>query len=447
MVNIYDLIVIGGGSGGIATANRAAKLGAKVVLFESGKLGGTCVNVGCVPKKVMWHAATLADDLALAHDYGFSVQADFNWSTLVERRQAMIARLNDIYAHYLDKNNVTVIQQAAQFIDAHSVSAGGKTYQAEHIVIATGGHPALPDVAGVELGVDSDGFFAWQQQPQSVGVVGAGYIAVELAGVLQSLGTQVTVMLRKGCPLRSFDPMLSHGIFERMQQQGVQFTTGCTPKRLEKTAAGLVLHYEDDKQVGPFEQVIWAIGRRANITNLALDKAGVNTDNGAITVDTFQNTNVDGIYALGDVTAKLDLTPVAIAAGRRLAQRLFAGKHNAFLDYNNVPTVVFSHPPIGTIGLTEPQAIEIYGKEQVRCYEGDFLPLYYSMTSHQIRSRVKLVCFDDDERVVGCHIIGLGADEMLQGFAVAINMGATKADFDNTVAIHPTSAEELVTLT
>ncbi|MGB0935317.1 MAG: glutathione-disulfide reductase [Alphaproteobacteria bacterium] len=440
----FDMICIGGGSGGIATANRAAMHGAKVAVIEKSLLGGTCVNLGCVPKKVMWYASHMNEMLHHAGDYGFQLQGrTFDWGHLVSGRRAYIERLNGIYQNVLAKNGVTHIQGTAAFDDAKTISVGGKKYTADHIVIATGGYPHWPDIPGTELGIDSDGFFALDEQPKKVAVVGAGYIAVELAGVLKGLESETHLVIRKHTFLRNFDPMLSGTLQEIM---GDSVHPNSMPLSLEKTETGLKLTCEGGMVLEGLDQVVWAIGRKPN-TDIALENAGVDCDaRGYITVDAYQQTNVDGVYAIGDVTGNVELTPVAIAAGRKLAMRLFAGKKDLKQDYENIPTVVFSHPTIGTVGMTEPEAIEKHGEANIKVYNTRFTPMFYALSDKKEPCVMKLICLGKEEKVIGCHIIGMGADEMLQGFAVAIKMGATKADFDATVAIHPTSAEELVTM-
>ena len=428
----------------MATAQRAAEYGAKVAVFEPGPLGGTCVNVGCVPKKVMWYASDLAHSAGLARDYGFSIDVSgHDWPKLKEARDAYVQRLNGIYARNLANKAVTLIEEAAQFVDRKTLTAGGSRYAADHIVVATGGMPIVPDLPGAELGITSDGFFELSECPNRVLLVGSGYIAVELAGVLKSLGAEVTVLMRFDRLLRSFDNMLSSGVMESLKAQGVELVTNAIPQRVNP---GIDLTTEDGRCFSGFDSLIWAVGRQPNSTELGLDAAGVGTDqSGFIPTDGFQNTNVGGIYGIGDVTGREALTPVAIAAGRRLADRLFDGQADRRLDYSNIPTVIFTHPPTGTIGLTEDEARIQYG-DSTKVYRSEFVPMLYALSEKKEKTFMKLVVAGEEERIVGCHLIGEGADEMLQGFAVAIRMGATKKDLDDTVAIHPTSAEELVTM-
>jgi len=445
----YDFLVIGGGSGGLAAARRAAAHGARVAIVEFDRLGGTCVNRGCVPKKVMWYAASVAHALDDAPDYGFSVERGaHDWAGLVERRADYIERLNGIYARNLERDGVALITGRARFVDAHTVDVEGRQYSAGRILVAVGGEPIVPDVTGAELGITSDGFFELAACPSRVAVIGAGYIAVELAGMLHALGAEVHLLLRRDLVLRHFDADLRDALMESLAADGIEVHTHLQVERLVREGRGITVAGRDDTRIEGLDTVMWAVGRRPLTAGLGLEDVGVDLDDrGHVRVDDYQDTNVDGIHALGDVCGRFELTPVAIAAGRHLADRLFGGDPEAHLRYENIPTVVFSHPPMGTVGLTEAQAREHFGQHAVRIYRTRFTPLYHALTRHKTPTAMKLVCAGEDERVVGCHIFGHGADEMLQGFAVAVRMGATKADFDATVAIHPTSAEELVTLT
>ena len=450
--NHFDYLVIGGGSGGIASANRAAMYGKKVALVEAKHLGGTCVNVGCVPKKAMWFAGQIADACRYGPDYGFDISIEeqlksFSWSKLVESREAYISRIHASYERVLGNNKITIISGYGRFIDARTVEVNGEHYTADHITIATGGEPLIPDVPGAEYGIDSDGFFELTERPGRVAVLGAGYIAVELAGVLHALGSETHLLVRKHKPLRNFEEMLSDTLVEVMESEGPQLHTHSVPREVVKEDDGsLTVHLENGNSVN-VDTVIWAVGRKPHTSGINLGAAGVTVDaRGYIPVDKYQNTNVDGVYAVGDNIGKIELTPVAVAAGRRLSERLFNNKPDEHLNYDNVATVVFSHPPIGTVGLSELAAREEYGDENVKVYTSQFTAMYSALTSHRQPSRMKLVTVGPEEKIVGIHAIGHGADEMLQGFAVALKMGATKADFDNTVAIHPTSAEEFVTM-
>ncbi len=446
----FDYLAIGGGSGGIASANRAAKLGKKAAVIEAKYIGGTCVNVGCVPKKAMWYAGQISDALKYAHDYGFNTSLQsYDWGRLVKNREAYIERIHAAYQRGFDANDVTVINGFAKFVDKNTVEVNGELITADHITIATGGRPSIPEIEGAEYGIDSDGFFALAEQPKSVAVVGAGYIAVELAGVFHALGTDSHLLVRKEKPLRAFDNMLSDTLVEQMAKHGPTLHNHSSPERIEKLTDGnLIVHLTNGKTIGPVEKLVWAIGREPAIDNINLELAGVELDDrGFIKTDKYQNTNVAGVYAVGDNTGRAQLTPVAVAAGRRLCERLFNNKPDLHLDYSGIATVVFSHPVIGTVGLSEDEAISEYGEENVTVYNSQFTALYQAITEdHRDPTRMKLICAGKDEKVVGLHSIGFGSDELLQGFAVAMKMGATKADFDNTIAIHPTSAEEFVTL-
>ena len=447
MSNKYDLFVIGGGSAGVAHARRAAEYGAKVAVAEHDRLGGTCVNVGCVPKKVMWYTASHAHQFEHAADYGFNVSvAEHDWSVVKSRRDAYVKRLNGIYEELLDGRGVKYFADTASFVDTHTVTVGDQEVAADRIVIATGGHPVVPDVPGAELGITSDGFFELDERPERVLVVGSSYVAVELAGVFSGLGSDTQVLVRKQGVVRDFDVMLGGELMKAMCDAGIAVETGVIPASLTSQTDGIVLHAEDGRTFGPVDCVLWAIGRAPNTKGLKLENSGVAIDDrGFIPVDDYQRTNIEHIHALGDVTGRIALTPVAIAAGRRLADRLYGGMDDRYLDYKLVPTVIFSHPPIATVGLSEDEARAEYG-DAIKVYQTNFTPMYYALGDKKQHTTMKLITVDNEERVVGCHIIGDGADEMLQGFAVAIRMGATKADFDDTVAIHPTNAEELVTM-
>lgn len=448
MTQNYDLIIVGGGSGGIAAANRAASYGAKCLLIEQGRLGGTCVNVGCVPKKVMWHAAHHAASLKQSPDYGFIFDYKiFDWSTLKKGRDAYIERLNKIYGETLDRNSVATRSGIASFIDPHSVSVNNETFSADRILIATGAYPSIPNIPGTELGITSDDFFALENQPERVAIIGSGYIAVELAGVFHALGTNVTLIARKNRLLREFDGTLANALKESYLEQGIniRFNSPISALDVNKQNKRSV-HFAEGEILSDLDQVLWAVGRTANTRGLNLESSGVSCDkNGAIVTDEWQATNVPHIFAVGDITGKAQLTPVAIAAGRRLADRLFGGFAERKLNYNNIPTVVFTHPPIGTVGLSEEKARSRYG-DQIKIYQNQFTPMTQALSETRGKSIMKLVTLGDEEKIIGCHVIGEGADEMLQGFAVAVKMGATKKDFDDTVAIHPTNAEEFVTL-
>lgn len=475
----YDLIVIGGGSGGIACSKRSASHGKRVLCVErlNNRLGGTCVNVGCVPKKVMWMAASIAD--VLKHDmthYGFEGGQDvankLNFGKLKKARDGYVRRLNGIYGNGLKNAGVTGVFGDCGFVDRHTVSVvapnGEETrHTAERIIIATGGRPVFPEGEGIEEHcISSDGFFDLEELPKVAVVVGAGYIAVELAGVLNSLGTEVHLVVRKGRALREFDPAISEGLDAEMVRAGINIhrnTNGVAKVALDGNKKKVVTLHSGDTIYGA-DVVLMAAGRVPNsegfdggvpnTEGLNLESIGVElTAKKFVVADEYQNTSVANIYALGDVCGVVELTPMAIAAGRRLSDRLFSGKAEdkiAKVSYEFVPTVVFSHPTIGTCGMTEPQAIEKYGVENVKVYSSKFANLFYGIFDAKPEDKpktvMKLVCAGVDEKVVGMHVLGMGADEMMQGFGVAMKMGCTKADLDSCVAIHPTASEELVTM-
>ena len=449
MVKEYDYIVIGGGSGGVASANRAAMYGAKVILFEGKEVGGTCVNVGCVPKKVMWYGAQVAETLhRYAGEYGFDVTLNkFDFATLKANRQAYIDRIHGSYERGFDSNGVERVYEYARFVDPHTVEVAGERYTAPHILIATGGHALYPNIPGSEYGITSDGFFELDEVPKRTAVIGAGYIAVEVAGVLNALGSDTHLFVRKDRPLRTFDKDIVDVLVDEMAKSGPTLHTHANATEVVKnTDDSLTISFDNGETI-TVDCLIWAIGRAANTSGFGLEKTGVKlTEKGTIYSDEFENTSVPGIYALGDVTGKLDLTPVAVKAGRQLSERLFNNKADAKLDYTDVATVVFSHPVIGSVGLTEEKAIAKYGPENIKVYKSSFTPMYTALGDNRQPSTMKLVTLGDDEKIIGLHGIGYGVDEMIQGFSVAIKMGATKADFDNTVAIHPTGSEEFVTM-
>lgn len=447
----FDYLSIGAGSGGIASANRAAIRGAKAAVIEAKSVGGTCVNVGCVPKKVMWYGAHVAEAVKYSEAYGFKLDSHgFDWSTLVKNREAYIERIHGAYHRGFEGNGVEFIEGFARFVGPNEVEVNGEHITADHITIAVGGRATIPNVPGAEYGIDSDGFFALTEQPKKAVVVGAGYIAVEIAQVLGALGSETHLLVRKDGPLRDFDQDIISRLVQRMEQDGhPHLHTQSEVAQVDKQDSGLLsIQTVSGETIQDVDCLIWAIGREPVTDKINLEAAGVLVDaQGFIRTDEYQNTNVKGIYAVGDITGEAQLTPVAIKAGRLLAERLFNPEMpNAKMDYSLIPTVVFSHPTIGTMGLTEEEATAQYGADKVKVYNSNFAAMYNAITPYRALSTFKLVCLGDEEKVIGIHGIGEGMDEILQGFAVAMKMGATKADFDATVAIHPTSAEEFVTL-
>ncbi|QNK00544.1 glutathione-disulfide reductase [Dyella telluris] len=445
MAETFDLIVLGGGSGGLATAFRAAHHGARVALLEPGALGGTCVNVGCVPKKALWYAGQLALGQQLALDYGFaSTPGPLDWEHFRQLRQHYIDGIRGRYAARLADVGIELYTETGRFVSADTVAtACGEELRSGRIVIATGGRPRRLELPGFELGMVSDDMFSLRSLPRRMAVIGGGYIAVEFAGLLHALGCEVTLHVRHRM-LTDFDEELVDGLDRRMVDAGVRLMRQVEVTGLHREGDAIMVDDAVNGSNGPYDAVLWAIGREPNSDRLDLDAAGVNRDqNGRIVTDAWQNTNIDGIFAVGDVTERPELTPVAVAAGRRLADRLFGGLPDSRLDYDNIPSVVFAEPPIARVGLTEAQARQFHG-DQVRIYRAAFTPLPWAVGGRKQQSLMKIVCEGADERVVGIHVLGSGADEMLQGFAVAMKMGLRKRDLDATVAIHPSSAEELV---
>ena len=371
----------------------------------------------------------------------------FDFAKLKANRQAYIDRIHGSYERGFDSNGVERVYEYARFVDPHTVEVAGERYTAPHILIATGGHALYPNIPGSEYGITSDGFFELDEVPKRTAVIGAGYIAIEVAGVLNALGSDTHLFVRKDRPLRTFDKDIVDVLVDEMAKSGPTLHTHANATEVVKNADDSLTISFDNGETITVDCLIWAIGRAANTSGFGLEKTGVKlTEKGTIYSDEFENTSVPGIYALGDVTGKLDLTPVAVKAGRQLSERLFNNKADAKLDYTDVATVVFSHPVIGSVGLTEEKAIAKYGEENIKVYKSSFTPMYTALGDNRQPSTMKLVTLGEDEKIIGLHGIGYGVDEMIQGFSVAIKMGATKADFDNTVAIHPTGSEEFVTM-
>ena len=426
-----------------------------------------------MPKKVTWYAASIADTINDAKHYGFHFQetAPFDWTTFKQKRDAYVKRLNGIYERNLGNDKVEYIHGRAHFLNSSEVEVvlddGSKdVIRAKKVLIATGGHPNVPEnVPGHELGITSDGFFDLERQPRRVAIVGAGYISVEMAGMFQALGTETHLFIRHDTLLRSFDPMVQDEVARGYERQGIRLYKGSSQSKVESIpdrSGWLKVHYRSNNHgdgVLEVDCLLWAIGRSAEVEDLGLSKAGIKQreEKGQIVVDEYQNTSVDNVYALGDVCGLVELTPVAIAAGRKLSDRLFGDGQQypevrtSKLDYTNIPSVVFAHPEVGSIGLTEPEARRRFGDDDIIVYQSSFNPMIYAIIDDPAEKgppcNYKLICVRSQrEKVVGLHLVGQTASEILQGFGVAIKMGATKSDFDSCVAIHPTSAEELVTL-
>ena len=438
----YDMIAIGAGSGGLSAVERASEYGKKCAIIEMKTIGGTCVNVGCVPKKVMWYAANTAATINNASGFGFEIgSVDFSWEKLKQGRDNYIKGITTWYDGYLESLGIDYIKGFASLADNKSVSVNDQIITADHIVLSPGSTPFVPSIEGSEFGITSDGFFALTELPKKVAIVGGGFIAVELAGVLNALGSDITLIIRSGNLLNGFDAMVVDTLTKEYQKQGIAIITNTDISKLDSNGD---IHC-NNKTLEGFDEVIWAMGRSPMTNNIGLEAVGIEVNNkGFIQTDKYQQTNIEGVYALGDATGRAALTPVAIAAGRRLSDRLFNGMSDRHLNYDNIPSVVFSHPPIGAVGLNEKEAREKF--KDIKIYQSSFTPMADALLEHQTQTALKLICTGDEEKVIGCHIIGEGADEILQGFAVAIKMGVTKSQLDDTVAIHPTSAEELVTL-
>jgi len=401
-------------------------------------------------EKVMWNAAVVSEHLGDAKDYCFNVDPEkisFNWNKFKQKRDQYIARLNRIYENNLNNSKVSVFTGKAKFISPTEVQVGNdQVLQGEKILIATGGYPTIPSVPGASHGITSDGFFELEDLPKRCVVVGAGYIAAELCGVLNELGCETSLVIRHDYVLRTFDQIIQQEVTASLENSGVRVIKNSGVKSVEQNDSSLVVHLKEGAPIET-DELLWAVGRKPS-TDINLSAANVELDqHGYIRVDEYQNTSQSNIFALGDVCGKALLTPVAIAAGRRLMGRLFNGQENLKLDYEFIPSAIFTHPPVGTVGYTEEEAIKLYGKENIKIYEAKFTNMYHAVTERKTTTRMKLICLlNKNEQIVGLHSIGLGSDEFIQGFAVAVKMGATKRDFDNCVAVHPTAAEELVTM-
>jgi glutathione reductase (NADPH) len=438
----YDLIAIGAGSGGLSAVERAAEYGKKCLVIENKKVGGACVNVGCVPKKVMWFAANSATHINNASGFGFDItQNDFNFAKLKQGRDDYINGITTWYDGYLEKLGIDYIQGTGSLVDNHTVQVGDKAFSADTIVLATGGYPIKPNIKGANIGIDSDEFFELETLPKKVAVIGSGYIATEFAGVLNALGSETHMLARHEELLHYFDESIKENLKKDYENQGIRIHLNTEVLKIKDNKTIIT----NNGELEGFDCIIWAIGRAPALDNLQLNNVGITpNDNGFLDVDKFQTTSVANIFAIGDIIGKAPLTPVAIAAGRRLSDRLYNNMPDRHLNYENIATVLFSHPPAATVGLTENEAKAKF--DDIKCYTSSFTPMSDALLPHQTTTALKLVCQGENEKVIGVHIFGHGADEMMQGFAVALKMGATKKDFDDTVAIHPTSSEELVTM-
>ena len=441
----YDLIVIGAGSGGLAAAQRAAEHKQRVAIIEMDQLGGTCVNRGCIPKKIYWYAAEFAYDLKHSENLGFEINSiQHNWQTLQQNSRQYIEKLNQMYRRNLSQKNIEIIAGQASFQNAKEISVGGESLTAKQIIVACGAIPVVPDLPGAELGITSDDFFELNNLPKKTIIVGSGYIAVELAGILNSLGSDVKLLARKKSILRKFDQSIQSAVIDYLVESGIEVNFNTNVLSVNEHNKQLRVQ-TDNKEHVSVDALLWAVGRKPVVSGLGLERTKViKNKNNFIKVDQHQTTNEPNIHAIGDVVGNHELTPVAIAAGRILSDRLFSDKEG-WLEYKNIPTVIFAHPPVGTVGINEEEARATYGNK-IKVYEATFVSLRHSLSGISSKALVKLVCLGQEETVIGCHVVGQGADELLQGFAVAVKIGARKKDLDNTVAIHPTLAEELVTL-
>jgi len=440
----FDLFVIGAGSGGVRASRMSASFGARVAIAEERHLGGTCVNVGCIPKKLLVYASHYADDFEDAASYGWTVgPRSFDWASLIANKDREIARLNSVYGRLLDDAGVRRVEARARIVDAHTVEAGGRTYTAEHLLVATGGWPRMPAIPGIEHAISSNEAFHLKELPPRVLVVGGGYIAVEFAGIFAGLGARVTLAHRGELFLRGFDDDVRRALAVEMKKRGIELRFEVMIERIERRGAGLRAHLVDGTSVDA-DQMLCAIGRDPNVAGLGLESIGVALGpDGAVAVDAYSRTSVPNVFAIGDVTNRLNLTPVAIHEAMALARTLFGGAPTP-VDHADVPRAVFSQPQIGAVGLTEAEARSKYGELDV--YRTSFRALRHTLTGRDEQTTMKLVVDRASQRVVGAHMLGPDAGEIIQGIAIAVKCGATKAQFDATVGIHPTAAEEFVTM-
>ena len=438
----FDLLVIGAGSGGVRASRIAAGHGVRVAVAEEYRVGGTCVIRGCVPKKLLVYGSHFAEDLEDARRFGWQIEGKtFDWAVLRDNVAAEVDRLNGLYQNTLDNNQVTTLLGHARIIDTHTVEVEGQRHTAGTILIASGARPFTPDIPGAEHGITSNDVFHLPTLPRRMVIAGAGYIATEFAGVFHELGVDVTLINRSETILRGWEPALSDRLLQISMAKGLNFKLNCRLERVEKTEAGLVLHFADGKTMET-DVVLWALGRVPNVEGLGLEDVGVAlNEKGAIAVDADNRTNVPTVFAVGDVTDRVQLTPVAIREGHSFADRQF-GEKNWHVDYNAIPSAVFSNPPLGSVGMTEAQARNAYG--QVKIYTSDFWPMKNVLAGRNERALYKLVVDASSDQVVGAHMIGPDAPEILQAVAIAVKAGLTKAQFDDTMALHPTMSEELV---
>jgi glutathione reductase (NADPH) len=443
----YDLFVIGAGSGGLASSKRAASYGAKVAIAENDLVGGTCVIRGCVPKKLMVYASHFSHYYKDALGYGWSeVEPSFDWKKLVDVVDKEVRRLSELHISFLEKAGVELIRGYAKFIDPHTLEVGDRKVTADKILIATGGHPVKPQIPGIEHSISSDDMFLLTEQPKRFAVWGGGYIGVEFASILKGLGSEVSQIIRRDYILRGFDQDIRSNIQDGMSKHGVNFLTNTTIEKIEKTDEGLKIILTGEHAEKPLivDQLLCATGRKPNLGKLMLENAGVEMNQDAIAVTQDSQTSQPHIYAVGDCTDRVNLTPVAIAEGRAFADTEY-GHLPQSITHENIATAVFSQPEAATIGMSEEQAKEKFG-EAIKCYTARFRPLFHSLTGADEKVFMKLIVETNTDRVLGAHMVGKDSAELIQGIAIAVNMGATKKDFDKTMGIHPTSGEEFVTM-
>ena len=440
----YDLFVIGAGSGGVRAARISASLGARVAVAEDRYLGGTCVNVGCVPKKLFVYASHFTEDFENAKSFGWNIdQTAFDWRQLIKNKNIEIERLNGVYKKLLDNAGVETVDGRATLVDSNTAQIEDKTITAEQILVATGGWPNIPDIPGKEYVIYSNEAFFLDSLPGKITIVGGGYIAVEFAGIFHGLGVDTTLLYRGPLFLRGFDHDLRTTLAEEMQKKGIKIKFNSNISQIEKTDAQVIATLDDGKQLNA-GKIMYATGRNPNSSNIGLEKVGVELNNkGAIIVDENYQTNIPSIYAIGDVTDRVNLTPVALAEGMVLAKRLFGNEENS-VDYSDIPTCVFSQPNLGTVGLTEEHARKKY--DDIEIYKSSFKPMKLSLSDSNEKTFMKLIIDTKSDRVIGVHMLGPDAGEIIQGIGIAMKAGATKKDFDSTIGIHPTAAEEFVTM-
>lgn len=444
----FDLFVIGGGSGGIATARRAASHGAKVALAENDRLGGTCVNRGCVPKKLMVYASHFPKYVDEAHGYGWKIApGEFSWRDMITAVRNEVSRLNGIYQRMVDNAEVQIYRHYARLLDAHTVEVGDEKVTAERILIAVGGEPVKPNIPGIEHAITSDGMFDLEKQPERMVILGGGYIGCEFACIMNGLGTEVTVVIRKDRILNGFDKDLRNELHEAMQKQGIRIFNNAEITEISKTGdlVKVTLNDGENQEIVADAVSLAATGRRPKLENLGLENTTVEINKGAIAVDKHSQTAEPSIYAIGDCTDRINLTPVAIDEGRALADTIYGGQSRQ-TSYDNVPSAIFTTPEAATVGLSESEAIERYGEDNIHVFRSRFRPMYYTLPNKDQKTLMKLIVCRSTDKVLGAHMVGDSAAEIMQGIAIALKMGATKADFDATIGIHPSAAEEFVTM-